>query len=415
MNETEGNLVPRKAPRRSAQVRSSYIRTNRILTHIFYAQIEPAYLTSFAEQAKHYNRGHRFGQSEGRLQFKANPGPGPLEYNPSQSDEYLKQSRRGHAVMALSPCKRLTDEIVNEAVKKGVPGPGAYEVKIINESSKKRLNGTMGGEGHKGYLESTQMFSPGPGAYYPEQAERSKPANVKCSTFGSTKKRFDHDKLKYLSETIPAPGSYDLDEINSLAKTVQKRVHVSSTNPAIAFGSFTERFKHQRPQTSTEPGPAAYDLTNSQLEYEVKNGSSKALTTNEIANRRSKERESKLVSLLRRGPRQYQIGNMLIAATQVHIPVFGTQTERFPSNVDKDIPPPGTYEIEEAFKNLKTKGKLEKTSTLSSLAKRELFKGMSFKCIRHGSFSQSRAYQLPSRFPDQASIILQCQRRASSS
>jgi hypothetical protein len=120
-------------------------------------------------------------------------------------------------------------------------------------------------------------------------------------------------------------------------------------------------------------------LTNSQLEYEVKNGSSKALTLSEIASRRRlKERESKLVSLLRRGPCQYQIGNMLVAATQVHIPVFGTQTERFPSNVDTDIPPPGTYEIEEAFKNLKTKGKLEKTSTLSSLAKRELFKGVFF-------------------------------------
>ena len=79
---------------------------------------EPSYLTSFAEESKHSNRGYRFGKGEGRLTFKPHPGPGPNVYDIESPDQYLKQSSRGPAVMALAPCKRLTDEIVLDAVKK---------------------------------------------------------------------------------------------------------------------------------------------------------------------------------------------------------------------------------------------------------------------------------------------------------
>ena len=93
-----------------------------LLPSISLYKTEPAYLSSFAEQAKHVNRGYRFGQSQGRLTFKVQPGPGPNVYEPAQADHYLKSSTKGAAVMGLSPCKRLTDEIVSDALKKSVPG-----------------------------------------------------------------------------------------------------------------------------------------------------------------------------------------------------------------------------------------------------------------------------------------------------
>jgi hypothetical protein len=97
--DDEGELIPRKPP-----VAPLYS--------------EPSYLISFAEESKHSNRGYRFGKGQGRLTFKPHPGPGPNVYDIESPDQYLKQSARGAAAMALAPCKRLTDEIVSDAVKK---------------------------------------------------------------------------------------------------------------------------------------------------------------------------------------------------------------------------------------------------------------------------------------------------------
>ena len=98
-DNNEGELIPRKPP-----VAPQYT--------------EPSYLISFAEESKHSNRGYRFGGGQGRLTFKPHPGPGPNVYDIDNPDHYLKQSNRGPAVFALAPCKRLTDEIVSDAVKK---------------------------------------------------------------------------------------------------------------------------------------------------------------------------------------------------------------------------------------------------------------------------------------------------------
>ena len=93
---------------------------------------EPSHLNSFAELAKHNNRGYKFGKSSVRLAFRINQGPGPNMYNPAHADYYLKHAVQGPAVMGLSPCKRLTDEIVNTSLKKGVPGYLSFFTFILN-------------------------------------------------------------------------------------------------------------------------------------------------------------------------------------------------------------------------------------------------------------------------------------------
>ena len=45
---------------------------------------------------------------------------------------------------------------------------------------------------------------------------------------------------------MPAPGSYDNNEIDSIMHRVKKRAQLASTNPGIAFGSFSERFPRKQ-------------------------------------------------------------------------------------------------------------------------------------------------------------------------
>ena len=97
----DGELVPRKPP------------TNTI-------EEQPGYLTSFVEKAKHESKGYRFAKGHGRLSFKVNEGPGPNRYDPLEGDKFLngRSNSSGPAVMTLAPCKRITDEIVADSIKK---------------------------------------------------------------------------------------------------------------------------------------------------------------------------------------------------------------------------------------------------------------------------------------------------------
>jgi hypothetical protein len=191
---------------------------------------------------------------------------------------------------------------------KSIPGPGAYEIKTPLSEKPNKKGVTFGGEGHKGYLNQNQLENPGPGSYYPEHAESTKSHSSKTRPFGSTTKRFDHEKLKFNSMKVPAPGSYDVDQINSLVYGVQKRIETSSMNPAIAFGSFTERFRHKQAVyilflniKVLDPGPGQYDL-----QYEVKNGKATAPSKSQV-NTRSQER---LKKLLEQGPTHFKVGKL---------------------------------------------------------------------------------------------------------
>jgi hypothetical protein len=83
---------------------------------------EPSHLFSFTEKAKYENRGHGFPKSRQGLTFKTTENPAPGQYEPKQSDKSIQNP----ALVALSPCKRLTDEIINTAIKQSVPGPGKF-------------------------------------------------------------------------------------------------------------------------------------------------------------------------------------------------------------------------------------------------------------------------------------------------
>ncbi|KAJ3283105.1 hypothetical protein HK104_010552 [Borealophlyctis nickersoniae] len=82
---------------------------------------------------------------------------------------------------------------------------------------------------------------------------------------------------------------------------------------------------------------------------------------------------SRITGLLRRGPAKFMVGNLVMNPAGVHVPVFGTQMERFAGVEHADLPPPGAYEIADSFEKLKTKGQIAKTSAMTSTLQRELF------------------------------------------
>ena len=100
-NLETGEMEPRKAPN---------LKTEEA----------PPFLFSFAEQAKYQKKGLAFAKgSKKGLFFRITEGPGPNAYNPTISGT---QKGKHAAVLALAPCRRMTDEIINFSTKQGVPG-----------------------------------------------------------------------------------------------------------------------------------------------------------------------------------------------------------------------------------------------------------------------------------------------------
>lgn len=96
----DGDLVPRKAPKRYGGTKETY--------DLVY---------SFAERSKHDKRGFKFGNAKERLVFNINQGPGPSEYKSN-----LEHKGVNGAIMTLAPCVRLTDVVIKNELKYGIPG-----------------------------------------------------------------------------------------------------------------------------------------------------------------------------------------------------------------------------------------------------------------------------------------------------
>ncbi|KAH6597779.1 hypothetical protein BASA61_003043 [Batrachochytrium salamandrivorans] len=347
---TAGDLVPRKPPK-------------KIVESV------PAYLDSFVERAKHESRGYRFTKDSERLNYKPNDTPGPNRYNPLVSDKYLstKSNGSGPAAMILAPCRRITDEIVADSVKRGIPGPNAYDIKtsIADRIAKPKNRISFGGqELERGYICPEKIRLPGPGAYYPEFSHYQKSHSHKPQPFGSTSKRFDVQNAR-MAVQAPAVGSYDINEIDSIYQRVQDRCIDISLRPA-AFGSITERFVETK--RSNVPGPGTYScMANSSDQLHITHSEPHQAT---LAEKRKDPTLSKTSKP--QGTVRLFLGDIHLPSSKMHAAIFGTQTERF-SEYNAELPPPGAYEIATSFNTVKGKGRIETTGVLASHTKRELF------------------------------------------
>ncbi|KAI8586210.1 hypothetical protein BDZ88DRAFT_455189 [Geranomyces variabilis] len=389
----DGDLVPRKPPKRAADPAPAY---NSI--------------TSFAERAKHEHRGPTFMHGEAspdgsRLYFRTLDTPAPGVYENYKVQNYYTKQGTGNeaAIMTLAPCVRLTDEILKDSKKKNVPGPGAYNIKapIAEELARPRnrmLFSTIGGHVHPAdYMNTEQTRTPGPGAYHPEAAEAPKPQTARPQPFGSTTTRFD-DAATYKSKTAPAPGSYELDEMNSLSSRVQKKAQRPTPG---AFGSISERFPPSK--MNLDPGPGTYDpdtyeahstdqpgtpqdqqhLLQQQQQQQHQQQSPNIAAQSVRVTRSSgggrggggNRPPTRITRLTGQGPAHFAVGNLLVNPAKAHAPVFGSQTERFADGSTRaDLPPPGAYEIATAYESLKVShNRVPKTAGMISSTPRDVF------------------------------------------
>ncbi|KAI9326042.1 hypothetical protein DFJ73DRAFT_954905 [Zopfochytrium polystomum] len=374
----DGELVPRKPPKKSVDPGPAY-----------------NFITSFVEKAKHENHGFRFAKESKGLKFKIIDSPGPGVYESTRAEAKLasKDASKGPAVMTLAPCTRITDEIVADALKKSVPGPGAYDTKPTITAPTRRTHAAVPGFGGTSnhaalnYIPAEQMHNPGPGAYYPEFASiprHAAGAAVKPQPFGSTTARFD-SRLEQWARALPAPGSYEVEEADAAvgaAGRVVKRSVGAGYMTAMggggggfarfkAFGSVSERFQYS---SAVECDGGAGGLAAAAAD-----GSGRGWLVPGLRGPRGSALGQRRVR--RRRDRVGEYGNAGdvagLDAIKIRIAAFGSQTERFNDAVKPsqpaELPPPGAYEIADAFQKMTTKGHIDKRSFLASTMKRELF------------------------------------------
>ncbi|KAJ3354669.1 Sperm-tail PG-rich repeat-containing protein 2 [Entophlyctis luteolus] len=350
-----GDLVPRSPPKRSVDPGPAY-----------------NFVTSFVEKNKHEKNGFRFAKDKKGLKFAVTDSPGPSVYDVSFAEKLMKAREYGNgpAVMTLAPCVRLTDEILTDALKKAVPGPGAYD--LSSKIQHPRMPGAnVPGFGSSSnhaapsnYIPTDMMKTPAPGTYYPEFATINKPPAYRPQPFGSTTSRFDNT-AEERSRQEPAPGSYELAsfETSNLGERRARLMTPGGSRPK-AFGSVSERFIKSKPQKA--PGPGQYDIANlpsSPVQKASKFGGIHTGLPSRKMSPRNKMKKQIVVA---------RLGT--VDPQKIRLPVFGTQAARFHKTDDlAALPPPGAYEIAHAFESLKTKGRMDKQGLLASYGTRELF------------------------------------------
>jgi hypothetical protein len=138
-------------------------------------------------------------------------------------------------------------------------------------------------------------------------------------------------------------------------------------------------------QFNRDPGPGAYDVskmpTAPSRPASTKSKKSHTLHLHPTGRLNSPSTYVPTASSSSTKPTKKKVAGILVAdsmveADKIRVVAFGTQTPRFPGSGEaQELPPPGAYEIAEAFQTVKSKGRLDKSSILSSQMARELFPG----------------------------------------
>ncbi|XP_043401443.1 sperm-tail PG-rich repeat-containing protein 2 isoform X3 [Chelonia mydas] len=307
----------------------------RAIIHFLYVECENLGDHHWANKNGTYSamkyKGVHFGNLTGkRSEFKAQAGPGPGEYDITQESalHYENVNIKKEDKKKYEPyVPRYHEVIVLQEEKKGVPGPGQYEIK---SQFQKVENTTQNGN------------------------------EVPRAPFLSQSKRFVHVK-----SITPAPGTYN--EPRSALESLKK----TSGMKKIPFGQTTVRFT-QDSRLEKTPGPAFYNNLNCSIEKE---NFKKAYmeSTKKGAFGSSAPRPLyvfKRGAFCTPGPADYQ-GNRSTEEShkqQKQLSVFLSSTERTPV-VTMEVPPPGSYEVQKSFE--KSHSKSHYMPPRTTLAKRK--------------------------------------------
>ncbi|KAJ7994335.1 hypothetical protein DPEC_G00264800 [Dallia pectoralis] len=226
----------------------------------------PAFYNPFLAKSSTYQKykGVHFGKMTGkRVEVKVveSPGPGQYDYDDYFKAEYenlnVRKGQRSQSELALP---RYHEMVPLQEEKKGVPGPGQYQIRSQFE---RPVNLNVNPIFSPPFLSQTERFAaikeqaPPIGVYNDPRCALEilkKTTGMKRSPFGLTAVRFVPDSRK---QSTPGPGAYNLFEYG-LAQDSVKKVHLESTRRG-GFGSTAQRCLAFHSKGDI-PGPGQYKV-----------------------------------------------------------------------------------------------------------------------------------------------------------
>ncbi|XP_031797787.1 sperm-tail PG-rich repeat-containing protein 2 [Sarcophilus harrisii] len=296
-------------------------------------------------------KGVHFGNLSGRRDLPILEGPGPGEYDIPQESTLHYENVNIKKEDKLKSCPflpRYHEVLVLQERKKGVPGPGKYDIKSQFKNVEDDISSIN--EIHPAFLSQCQRFipvksvTPAPGTYNDHRtalATLKKLPAQKKTPFGRTSVRFT--QMSNVEDT-PGPGCYDISK--NISFDPVKSSYVEGTKKS-AFGSSTPRkFQLIKEEDYGLLGPVDYQITELPEESSERKKDSGALLSN-------LERESKMTI---------------------------------------DVPPPGHYDIQKSFE--KSYGRPKYMPPRTCIAR-----------IKHNSFLSSapRSFEIKKDGPGPAS------------
>ncbi|XP_057649757.1 sperm-tail PG-rich repeat-containing protein 2 [Chionomys nivalis] len=253
-------------------------------------------------------KGVHFGNATGRQELLKHSGPGPGQYDIIQKRRVRYENINIKKEQQENECifsPRLYEQIMLQEEKKGVPGPGKYEI--------------------KSQFEKTQSIT----------------ANVNdaSSAFLSESERFASIK-----SSTPAPGTYN--ETRTAFKCLKKRSGHKSP-----FGQSAARFIED--STAQEmPGPGSYDIASNTVIAKVQNTCLKKPQKTAFGSTvpRTLITDQKEVSS-GPAPCDYQVGGILDELPNLinENAALLSRTERIPVVPDTMMPAPGSYDVQKSY------------------------------------------------------------------
>lgn len=313
------------------------------------ASLGPAYYrvdesADVSTVTKVYRGNHWSKMASKRLDLAAGKeGPGPGQYEvvdekvPRAAENVNLPGGGGKSAARQQPrLPRYHEIIVKDEEKKAVPGPGKYDIRSAFELAPSKLNA----EG----------------------------AEVEHPPFGVQAKRFLSVK-----DAVPAPGQYD-DPRTALA-VVKKPSGIKRT----PFGQTSVRFVMEHSIRKT-PGPGAYNAlglgTESMRKAYVESTRRGVFGTTSPRIQPMVKRDDYFTP----GPTHYQPIEKVHEAQEAVKPTaaFTSLTTRLPEDPEaKALPPPGSYNVDDSFKQSQAKKDPAPARTAAARRRQEAFKSSS--------------------------------------